>query len=61
VLGSVFFMLQFFVPMAAMFAVMPTMMTGWAVVQLEVSDAVLHDGEVHLVETTMSVSEPGRR
>ncbi len=60
VLGSVFFILQVVLPMAAMFAIMPVMMSGGTVVDFEISDAVVYHGEIHLVETTMSLGGPGR-
>ena len=59
VLGGVFFLLQFLVPMAAMFAIMPAMMTGWSVETFEVSNAAMYRGEVHLVQSTMSVGDAG--
>jgi uncharacterized RDD family membrane protein YckC len=51
VLGGLFFILQFVVPIAAMFLLMPRMMRG-GVASFELDGAALHRGALHVVEQT---------
>lgn len=55
VLGAVFFVLQFVVPMGAMFALMPALLWHQELRTFDLEGSALHRGEVYLVESSRNL------
>lgn len=61
VLGALFFILQFVVPIGAMFLLMPRMFAGMDFTRFELEGATSWRGAVYLVEVTERVESAGRQ